>query len=240
MATINIQNLISQARKAPIALRVIAIVVAVDLLVLLYAFFALEDGVEDRFGKVAELKGQLSDAQQKVASRRKEIERLPELRKLYDTALSGGVLAQQDRVKFVGLAQDLAKSHQLVDFHFKLQPEVSAQLPASKYRLASTNVELTNSAIRAGDIFSFWDEFLVRSQAHYRVTKAVVERVALADVKDLTAKIKSGGSGTLLTADLSFQWESLRVPAEAGVAAKVPAPAAHPANTSSKPAQDSP
>lgn len=233
---IDVKTLIAQLRKAPRVIRVIAIVAAVDAVIILYALFSLADDVDQRVAKIDQLRTQLSEAQQKIEQTRKQIARLPELRKHYDAALANGVLAQQDRLKFVALAQDLAKDNRLGDFHFKLEPEVLTGLPGNKYRLVSTNVSLSDNALRDSDVIAFWDQILDKSQAHYEVTKAVIERVPAIEVKDILPNLKNGAPASLMKAEIAFRWQSLRQQSEVEttIKASTAAPAATPATQAAK------
>jgi hypothetical protein len=238
MAT-DVKVLLKQLQSAPRVLRIIAAVAAVDIVVILYAFLSLEDDVGERADQVSQLQSELTSTQGKTASTRKEIEQLPELRKLYDAALANGVLASQDRLKFINLAQELARNNHLSDFYFKLSPEQNAPLPGSKYQLSSTEVSLTSTGLLASDGFAFWEEILKRSQAHYLIVGATMERVA-DDVNAALPGIKAGTKTVLVKSELRFKWQSMHAPTEANnlpaagkavVAKPAPAPAAAAAQT---------
>ncbi len=79
--------LLQQVWKVPRVLRVIAVIAFVDVLIILYTLLSLSDDVDDRAAQADQLKAQLVKQQEKVIATRKEIAQLPELRKLYDTAL---------------------------------------------------------------------------------------------------------------------------------------------------------
>lgn len=240
MATLPIQaqQLIEMAKGAPRALKIIAAVAALDIIILLFAAFSLEDDVDARIDHIAELRGQLSSQRKKIDSTRKEIDRLPELRRSYDAAINSGVLADQDRLKLVSLAQDLANQHRMIDLHYRLAPEEVAQLTGSKYRIVSTPVVLTNGAVLDSDVFSFWDEILDKSPAHYQVTKFLIERNA-GDFKTTIAGMGPKHPVSLVKAELDFRWISLRPPPEmvkaADAGATPPAAAPTPAAAASTP-----
>lgn len=209
-----VQQLLQTAKSAPRALKVIAAVAAVDIAILLFAAFLLEDDVDARIDRIAELRGQLSAQQQKISSTRKEIDRLPELRHSYDAAINSGVLADQDRLKLVELAQDLANQHRQFDLHYRLAPEIVEALAGSKFQLVSTEVTLTDGAALDGDVLAFWNEILKKSPAHYQITKFNISRLGQDTLPALTA-IRSGRSGSMVKAELNFRWISLRQPIEA-------------------------
>jgi cell division protein FtsL len=208
MAT-DVKDVVRFIVAAPRVLKFIGVVAAIDIVVLMYAAFALEDDVSARLDTITRLKSELASQQQKIQSTRKQIDELPQLRKLYDQALNSGMLASQDRLKFVNLAQESVTEHRLSDFHFKLDPETSSPLRGTKYQLVSTNVILTNGALRASDAFAFWDDILSKSQAHYQVTKLLIERTPL-DLKTALAQIGAGQSPQMVKAELQFSWRSMR------------------------------
>lgn len=208
------RQLLQTVRNAPRALKIIAMVAAIDAAVLIFAALSLEGDVDARIDRVAALHSQLNAQRQKIEATRKEIDRLPELRRSYDAAINSGVLADQDRLKLVSLAQDLANQHRLIDLHYRLSPEEVAQLTGSKYRLVSTEVALTDGAVVDGDVFQFWDEILDKSPAHYQVTKFTLQRLD-ADLNSAVASIRAGHPISLVKAELDFKWISLRQPVEA-------------------------
>lgn len=227
VAPVQIQQLIARAKRAPRGLQIIVALAVLDVFILLFAAFSLEGDVDERIDRIAALRIQLVAQRQKIDSTRKEIDRLPELRRSYDAAINSGVLADQDRLKLVSLAQDLANQHRLLDLHYRLAPEEVTQMSGSKYRLVSTAVVLTDGATIDSDVFSFWDDILEKSPAHYQVTKFQLQRMD-GDVKAVAAGIRAKHSMPLVKAELDFKWISLRPPAEmvkAADAAATPASA---------------
>lgn len=230
-----IRQLIGFAKSAPRGLKILAIVAAIDVVVILLAALLLEGEVDDSAAELAALQGQLTAQEQTIEVTRKEIGRLPELRRLYDAAISSGVLADQDRLKLVSMAQELANQHRLLDLHYRLAPEQLTQLPGSQYRLVSTEVELTDGAILDADVFGFWDELLAKSPAHYQVTKFQLQRIGR-DIKPTVAGILSGHPMPLVKAELDFKWISLRPPADSPAAAAGSARTAQAAPSAGQPA----
>lgn len=223
----NFQQMLQTAKDAPRVLKVIAIVAAIDVVVLLFAALLLEDDVDARIDQITELRGQLNAQHQKIQSTRKEIDRLPELRRSYDAAINSGVLVDQDRLKLVSMAQDLANQRRLIDLHYRLAPEEVVPLTGSKYRVVNTEVVLTDGAVIDSDVFAFWSDILDKIPAHYQVTKFSVTRLE-GNVASAIAGIHSGRPVSLVKAELDFKWISLRLPPEALKSADAAAPATAP------------
>jgi len=210
---LTVSQVIGQAKSAPRALKVFAAIAAIDLIVLLFAALLLEDQVGNQTAQVEQLKAQLTAARAKVETTRKQIDRLPELRQLYDAAISDGVLADQDRLKFVSRAQDLAKQYRLSDLHYKLDPEDSTPLNPSAFHLVTTPIILTGAGLLDTDVLAFWEDLLGKLQAHYQVTKATLARSDTGSQEAL-GLIRQGQPVSLVKAELEFRWVSLRKASE--------------------------
>jgi len=223
---LNPRELIQYAKAAPRSLRVIAAVAAVDIIVLLLAAFTLEGEVDDRVAKIDQLRSELTGLRAKLETTRKEIARLPELRQKYDAAMSDGVLADQDRQKFVGHSQELADQHRLADLHYKLEAQETAPGMVSGYSLVTTPVSLSLSGLLDSDVLEYWDEILGNLQSHYQITKATLDREEMEPTAALDA-IRAGRPAPLVKSELSFRWVSLHktaaAPAAASTGANAPA-----------------
>jgi len=225
---LNPRQLIEQAKAAPRALKIIAVVAAIDVVILLLAAFTLEDEVDARAAMVEQTKSDLVALRETVETTRREIGRLPELRQKYDAAMSDGVLADQDRQKMIGSAQEMGERHRLSDLHYKLDPQQSAPGATPALTLVTTPVSLTASALLDSDVLEFWDEILGNLQSHYQITKATFDR-ADADPPTMLANIRAGRPALLVKSELNFRWVSLRKVVAAAAdapkaAASTPAP----------------
>lgn len=214
MAAMTVGDLIRIARTAPRALRVCAAIVGVDLLLLIYALVGLESDVEDRAATVAQLHADLNSLQQKIALTRHEIDRLPELKKLYDAAIADGVIADQDRLKLVNSAQDLGSHHHLANMHYKLDAENVAPINKSKYSLITTPVSFEYDSVLDTDTLTFWQDLFGKLQAHYEIVSATLERQSTS-TEAAISMIRAGQPVQLIHSQVQFRWLSLRKAAEA-------------------------
>lgn len=226
---ITVKQLTKQLKELPRAFRIVAAIVAVDIVVLGIAAFWLEVDVDDEAARVTQLQAELTAQRLKVGTTRKEIGRLPELRRLYDAAMSNGLLVEPDRLKLVDHVHGMGDRLHLTDVHYKLSPEEAMPNIKSKYQLVSTPVALANNALLDTDVFSFWQELLGGLQAHYQIAAASIERIGT-DPDAAVVAIAAGRPVSLVKAELTFRWMSLRkVPdatkpgdaAKTGVAAPV-------------------
>jgi hypothetical protein len=206
---VTVKDLIRRARTVPRVVKLIAAVLAADLVVLLIASSLLDDEVAARAGRIEDLRGQLAAVRQKIATTREQINRLPELRRSYDAAVADGVLASQDRLKLVSQSQTLGTQNHLSDLHYKLEAEVAAKVPDTKYALVTTPVTFAGGGLLDTDVLAFWAEALDNLQSRYEVVSASIDREPLA-MKDLLAGIKTGRPIAAVKSELVFHWISLR------------------------------
>ena len=221
------RELIQKVRVAPLALKIIAAVLAADFIFLLLAWLILEDAVDSRAAEVESLKADLAAARSKVDTVRKEVANLPELRKSYEAALADGVLADQDRQKMIGQAQERGDSHRISDLHYKLDPQVTAPLATQAFVLVTTPVYFNQTGALDSDVFEFWQELLGSLQAHYQITKATLERMDGNSVAKTAGAIRDGRPAAMVKSELDFRWISMRkvAPAAPAKAATPPSPA---------------
>ena len=236
---VSVKRLVSQLRGLPRAFRIVAAVAVVDVVILIIGFLSLEVDVDDQATQITELKTQVAAQKQKVGTTRKEISRLPELRRLYDSAVADGLLAEPDRLKLVDRVHTMSDRYNLSDLHYKLTAEQVTPIAKSKFQLVATPVAFESVALLDTDVISFWQELLDGLQAHYQITKAVLERRNV-DTNTVLELFAAGKPAALVTSELDFEWLSLRKNPEPGKTAETkapPQPAATAATAAATPAE---
>jgi cell division protein FtsL len=240
---IDLKKLMKRLWALPRVFRIMAAVVALDLVILGVSAFMLESEVDDQAEQVAQLKGKLTAQQQEVGITRKQIGRLPELHRLYDQAISNGLLAVPDRLKMVEHVHSLGERLQLSDVHYKLAIEQTTPIAKSKFLLVATPVTLGNSAILDTDVMTFWRELLGSLPAHYQIEKASIERDGT-EPETAVEAIRAGRPTSMVKAEVTFRWMSLRkIPDAAkagGATAVAPVPGPQTAAVANPPGGTSP
>ena len=225
------RELLDRAKQAPRTLKIIAVIAAIDVVVLALAALTLEDQVDERITTIEQRKSELAGIRARVEATRKEIANLPELRQRYDAAMADGVLSDQDRQKMIANAQQLQERHRLLDLHYRLEPQITTPGSSPAFTLVTTPVSFSQTAVIDSDIFEFWEELLGNLQSHYQITKATIDRADMS-TQNALASIRNNHPVAMVKSELAFRWVSMRK-----VASTTTAPAAGAGNAAAAPAR---
>ncbi|PKU26519.1 hypothetical protein [Telmatospirillum siberiense] len=204
----------TRLKALPRRLKIVLAVILTEVIVILGAY-AVETVVDEQESRVAQLRAQLAQARRQSAELRRQIDQYPELRRRYAAAGDKGVLDNPNAVKLIADAQDMAGRHSLANLHYKVEPQAVAGPAQEKYRIGSTQVSFESGALLDADAMDFWDEVLQSLPSHYHVVEAGLERTADIDA-DLLNNLRAGRSVSAVRVRLSFQWLTLRTPAQEG------------------------
>ena len=199
----------------PRPLKIVALVILGDLLLIGAALVALDEQVSVDQARSDQLRGQLTQLRRQNNDLRTQVAHYPDLLKHYDEAVAKGMLTPLDRIKLVNEVQDSAASHQIANLHYKLEDEDIKADPKERLHLVSTRVILENSGLLDTDTLSFWDDVLAAVPAHYQVLEASLERSRDPDAVAL-GEIRNGRTLPLLNAKISFRAASLQKPVQEG------------------------
>jgi hypothetical protein len=193
----------------PLRLKLVAAVIALDLLLLAVAAFFEDQELHERQAAVGQLRGQVAQLRRQSADLRQQLARYPELLAHFKGASEKGLLQKRDAEKLVEAVTDFSAIHQVQNLHYRLEAEDIKPDPKARYLLGSTIVSLEGGSVLDGDALAFWDEVLGSLPAHYRVTEATIEKVREVSPQVL-ADLRAGRPVPLVHAKLSLRWSSLQ------------------------------
>jgi hypothetical protein len=210
---VNFRAILEKLSRLPRVIQVLAAILVFDVILTAGVYFEFDDIVSARLQSVSELQAKLDRTRAEIGTVRADINRVPELRRKYDTAMLEGIVLPKDRLKLVQVAQDSGSRFHLTQFHYRLDPDQieAANASATNYRQSHTVVTFEGGALLDSDAAAFWEEILSGLSAHYTVNEADLERVYMPDASSLAA-IRSGGTLGLVKTTLSFDWVSLLPP----------------------------
>lgn len=206
---INFKIDIAKLKALPRPIKIVAAVLAVDILAVVLGFVTLDDEVTEREARVDQLRGQLRQLHKQVGDLDKLVTEYPSLRDQFAAAQAEGAFLPQDRLKLANEAQGLADAHHLPDLHYKMETIPEKPPAKGNFTLASSLVTFESSAYLDSDAMAFWDEILSALPSHYQVIEATLEQGA--DFSPaLMSEIRNGHNPDLVKVNLSFRWQGFQ------------------------------
>lgn len=196
---------LDRLKRMPLRLKVIAGVVALDLLILVLGYVVLNDLMAQRVAEVERLRASVTQVRRQNADLRRVADEYPGLRKRYDEVIAAGLSAPLDRLALVKFAQDWAAHHHLLDLHYRLAADTAKPATSPKFRVDTERVVFENGGLFDTDERAFLQDLLAQQPGHFRLAEIEISRTHDMDAAYLTG-IRRGSFIPSLKAKIDLQW----------------------------------
>ena len=191
--------------KMPLRLKVIAGVIALDLVILGLNYVFLSDLMVQRAAEVERLRASVSEVRKQNVSLRQLVDEYPNLRQRYDSAIAAGLSVPLDRLALVKFAQDWAAHHHLLDLHYRLADDTANAAASPKLRVDTQRVVFENGGLFDTDERAFLQDLLAQQPGHFRLAEIEISRIHDIDAA-LLAGARRGSFLPVLKAKIDLQW----------------------------------